>query len=391
MNDGEIVARHYATRQTVRVEWRAGRITRLEPVSPPPAPEPWIAPPLFDLQVNGFAGVDFQQDGLTTDALLHATRRLRAAGCTRYLLTLITDAWPALTARLRHLVALRAQAAELQSAIAGWHVEGPFLSAEPGFHGTHDPGCMMDPTPEHILQLRQITGTDPLLLTVAPERRGALEAIALAVAHGAVVSLGHTDAPAAVLQQAVRAGATGFTHLGNGCPAQLDRHDNILWRVFETAGLTVSLIPDQIHLSPPFFRLAHRLLDPAAIYYTTDAMAAAGAPPGRYRLGRIEVEVGPDRVVRQPGRTNLAGSAVEPLQAVFRAAQMLRCDWPAVWTRFSETPAEFLGLRNALAAQQPADFCVLRCVRGGRPTEWDVYVHGAKVASGADSPETSAR
>jgi N-acetylglucosamine-6-phosphate deacetylase len=381
MNDGEIVARLYTTQQPIRMGWRAGVITHLETSASAPAPDVWIAPPLFDLQINGFAGVDFQQDNLSMDALVHATRRLRASGCARYLLTLITDDWRALMERLRHLRALRAQSAELQSAIAGWHVEGPFLSAEPGFHGTHDPQSMRDPTPEHILELRTLTGNDPLLLTLAPERSGALEAIALAVARGIKVSLGHTDAPVETLRQAVQAGATGFTHLGNGCPAKLDRHDNILWRIFEMAGLTVGLIPDQIHVSPPFFRLAHRVLASSAIYYTTDAMAAAGAPPGRYKISRIEVEVGPDRVVRQPGRTNLAGSAVQPMDAVFRAAEMLRCGWQDVWARFSETPAKFMGLRNELAVQQPADFCLLQFDRENRLADLQVHLNGAKALS----------
>src|SRR5256886_5679973 len=91
-----------------------------------------------------------------------------------------------------------------------------------------------------------------------------------------------------------RSRASAFTHLGNGCPRELDRHDNILWRVFETPGLTVSLIPDSIHVSPAPFRLFHREL--ASICYTTDAMSAAGAPPGLYKIGSLEVEVGPDLI-----------------------------------------------------------------------------------------------
>ena len=144
-------------------------------------------------------------------------------------------------ARLRHLRDLRPQSEELQSAIAGWHIEGPFLSSEPGFHGAHDPALMLDPTPAHIQELRAITGNDPLLLTMAPERTGALKAIAEATSLGVKVSLGHTNASAEILRKAVQAGATGFTHLGNGCPRELDRHDNILWRVVETPGVAEAM------------------------------------------------------------------------------------------------------------------------------------------------------
>src|SRR5262245_18933294 len=108
---------------------------------------------------------------------------------------------------------------------------------------------MIDPTSAHLRQLRDAAGQDPLLLTLAPERANALPLIREAVALGMRVSLGHTNAPVAMLEEAVRLGATALTHLGNGCPRDLDRHDNILWRVFEIPGLPVSLIPDGIHVS----------------------------------------------------------------------------------------------------------------------------------------------
>ncbi|MEK7676226.1 MAG: N-acetylglucosamine-6-phosphate deacetylase [Verrucomicrobiota bacterium] len=375
MNSGERCAWHYATRQPVCVRWQAGKITHLELAGNPP-PGLWMAPPLVDLQVNGFGGIDFQQDHLTEDDLHVATRGLHQSGCGRYLLTLITDEWPKLMARLSHLRSLRSRSAWLHSAIAGWHIEGPFLSAEPGFCGAHDPAVMIDPTPAHIQELREITGSDPVLLTVAPERPGSLEAIALAVSLGIRVSLGHTNAPAAVLQQAVGAGARGFTHLGNACPKELDRQDNILWRVFETAGLTVGLIADGIHVSPAFFRLAHGVIGKESIYYTTDAMAAAGALPGRYTIGRLEVEVGADQVVRQPGKTNFAGSALRPIEGVFRAAQMLNSPWQEVWDRFARQPAEFMALPSRFEAGQPADFCLLKLAGDNQIAELQIYLGG---------------
>src|SRR6266545_1605684 len=150
MNDGELCARHYVTGQPVRVRWQAGRIVAVDPATKEAPPDTWIAPGLFDVQINGFAGIDFQRVDVALAELVTATRALRAAGCTRYLLTLITDDWPRLVARLRHLRALRGQSPELRRAIAGWHVEGPFLSAEPGFCGAHDPTLMRDPTPKDL-------------------------------------------------------------------------------------------------------------------------------------------------------------------------------------------------------------------------------------------------
>ncbi len=369
MNSGEIQAMHYATRRPLRVKWSDGMITAIERapgILPGPGGKPgetpgarWIAPVLFDVQVNGYGGIDFQRDDLSVDQLLNATRALRRDGCGKFFFTLITAEWRTLVARLRRARELREQSLELKSAIVGWHLEGPCLSDEPGFCGAHDSALMLDPTSERICELRSAAGADPLLLTLAPERTGAIAAIALATSLGVKISLGHTNASTEVLRDAVRAGATGFTHLANGCPRELDRHDNILWRICETPGLTVSFIPDAIHVSPAPFRVLHRLLDTRAIYYTTDAMAAAGAPAGKYRLGKLDVEVGEDQIVRQPGKTNFAGSALQPVQGVFRAAQMLGCSWHECWRRASEAPARFVGLKNEIAVGVPANFCVI--------------------------------
>src|SRR5205085_2355737 len=107
------------------------------------------------------------------------------------------------------------------------------------------------------------------------------------------------------------------------------------------------------------FRLMHKLLA-GPVYYTTDAMAAAGAGPGRYHLGALELEVGDDQIVRQPGKTNFAGSALRPIEGVFRAAQMLGCAWQESWKGLSNTPAQFIGLENDLRPGAPATFCILR-------------------------------
>lgn len=393
MPQSEIRARHYRTGQPVLLRWDRGAITRVDPdPAPPPGsgdPGPWIAPALFDLQVNGFAGVDFQRDDLTPEGLLAAARGLLASGCSRFLLTLVTAPWPRLTRRLAALRDLRSRHEDLRHAIAGWHIEGPFLSEKPGYAGAHDAGWMLDPDPKKICELRAITGDDPMLLTLAPERPGALEAIREARSAGIRVSLGHTDAPAEILGRAVAAGAAGFTHLGNACPQQLDRHDNILWRVLDTPGLTVSLIPDRIHVAPALFRLIHRSLGRDGVVYTTDAMAAAGAAPGRYTLGALELEVGADQVVRQPGRNNFAGSALQPIDGVRRAAEMLGCDWQDAWDAFSTRPAAFLGIPHGLAPGCPADFCLVQTDDANQIQSLRTYARGLPaVAAGGQSAQS---
>jgi N-acetylglucosamine-6-phosphate deacetylase len=364
MSAGEMSGRWYATGEPVRIRWRDGVIVEWTAVRRDGIEEVWLAPPLVDLQVNGYAGVDFQRDGLRAEDLIRAAHGLALAGCDRWMLTLTTDRWPRMLERLERARLTRNGSAELTKCIAGWHVEGPFLSSEPGYHGAHDPALMLDPTPARIRELRAVTGSDPVLLTLAPERPGSIEAIALAVSLGIHVALGHTNASAEVLEQAARAGARGFTHWGNACPQQLDRHDNILWRVLDCGALGVSLIADGLHVPGPLFRLVHRLLGAERIHYTTDAMAAAGAPPGRHTLGALTVEVGPDQIVRQPGMTNFAGSALRPIDGVFRAARMLGCSWRETWAGFSERPGRFIGLPRAITCGAKADFCLVRVKAG---------------------------
>jgi N-acetylglucosamine-6-phosphate deacetylase len=373
---GTACARHYLSGRVLRLNWEGARITGVQEAPTEQAREWWVAPALFDVQVNGFAGVDFQSDCFQASLLLHASRALRSAGCTRYLVTLITDHWDRLIERLRGWRRARAESDELRAAVAGWHLEGPFLCAKAGYHGAHDPGLMLDPTPERIRQLRALTEGDLVLLTLAPERRGGLEAIRLAARLGMKVSLGHTNASQDVLAEAVKAGASGFTHLGNACPQRLHRHDNIVWRVLETRGLVCSLIPDAIHVSPSLFRLVHALLPRNSIMYTTDAMAAAGSPPGRYTLGGREFQVGEDGVVRAPGESNYSGSALRPIDGVLRAAGMLGAPWQAAWKRFSDGPARWLGLRSGLAAGQRADFCLIKASDTGSLEALRVFAGG---------------
>jgi len=353
-----LVARHYATGHPVELAWDSHHIKYLQPAAAAPA-LPWLAPILVDLQVNGFAGTDFQDDDLTATALIEAAQSLAQAACGRFFLTLITDDWSQLIRRLESLRELRQQHPELVASIAGWHIEGPFLSTEPSYCGAHDPALMPDPTPRHIRQLRAAAGTDPLLVTLAPERPGAIDAIKLAVDLGCHVSLGHTNASASILDLACRAGASAFTHLGNACPQRLDRHDNILWRVLDLPHIHVSLIPDSIHVSTPLFRLLHRALGRDRIFYVSDATAAAAAPPGDYTLGHLQIQANSDQIVRQPGKPNFAGSALRPIDGVFRAANMLRVSWREVWDGFSIRPAALAGLAVALKPGAPADFCLL--------------------------------
>ncbi|HYR42832.1 MAG TPA: N-acetylglucosamine-6-phosphate deacetylase, partial [Terriglobia bacterium] len=108
----------------------------------------------------------------------------------------------------------------------------------------------------------------------------------------------------------------------------------------------------------------------------SDAMSAAGMPPGRYRLGKLELEVGEDQIVRQPGKPLFAGSALRPIDGIFRAAEMLECTWQEVWPRYSEVPARMMGLGNELVVGQRADLCVLKMAGKNKLVELRTHAAG---------------
>tara|TARA_B100000029_G_scaffold481281_1_gene530202 strand:- start:249 stop:1376 length:1128 start_codon:yes stop_codon:yes gene_type:complete len=360
MNSGEVHAWNILDHQPIVVRWNNGAFTEFAPTDKPPSQNKWIGPSLVDLQVNGFAGVDFQQDNLTAEQLLHASSALERNGCGKFCFTLITSDWDLMINRLIKSKQLRDSYTELKKAICGWHIEGPFLSTEAGYCGAHPPNLMLEPTTEHLKKIRDITESDKVILTMAPEIESGLSAFSKARELGFTVSIGHTNAADNIMRRASAGGITGFTHLGNGCPTELKRDDNILWRALDTPGLIYSLIPDRWHVSPALFRIIHRLIDSNLIYYTTDAMAAAGSKPGKYKFGHLNLEVGQEEIVRLPGTDNLAGSALTPINCIRHAAEMLRCDWQDLWKNYSCVPSKFINLSPHFKVGAPAEFVTVK-------------------------------
>lgn len=272
----------------------------------------------FDHQVNGFAGVDFQQPDLSAAQLGAALRALRERQ-TRILLTLITDRIDALCARLERLEALAREQPDAD-VIAGYHLEGPYLSPLPGYHGAHPPELMKAPRIDEFERLWSAANGRIRLITLAPEWPGSEEFIRHVVGRGVRVAIGHSAADDATLDAAIAAGLTLCTHLGNAVPTELPRHDNIIQRLLARDELYASFIPDGIHLPPHILKNFVRAKPPDRVIFTTDAMAAAGAGPGSYRLGRLRVVVGDDGIVREPGQPNFAGSSLT-MDAAFANVQ----------------------------------------------------------------------
>jgi len=297
---------------------------------------------LFDLQVNGFAGVDFQRPDLSRHDLERAAEALRRHRTTGILYTLITDTIDALAAQLERVERIRAESAAVRDMIVGYHIEGPYLLPELGYHGAHDPRKMKAPDRAEFDRLWRAAGGRIRLVTLAPEWPGSPEFIRHLAGHGVTASIGHSNAGDAAIDAAMAAGLTMCTHVGNGVPQQLHRHDNIIQRLLARDELTAVFIPDGIHVPAATLRNFVRAKPRAKVLFTTDCMAAAGAPPGRYTIGHIEVEAGADGVVREPGKPNFAGSSL-----AMDAALENVCRFTG-WTEAEALHACGEGVRSAL-------------------------------------------
>ena len=271
----------------------------------------------IDLQVNGYGGVDFNTDGLTADGLRRACEAMRRDGVASILATIITDSLDAMAGRLRRLVELR-EADELAGElIVGLHVEGPFLNERDGFRGAHPLDAIRPADADAMRRLLEAGGGLVRYVTLAPERDAGMRVTRMLTAAGVAVAAGHSDASLDELDAAADAGLSLYTHLGNGCPMQTHRHDNIVQRVLSRVDrIRPTFIADGVHV--PFFALRNyiRLAGVDGCIVVSDAMSAAGLGPGTHRLGRWgEIEVGEDLAAWAPNKAHLLGSAMSMAQA----------------------------------------------------------------------------
>jgi N-acetylglucosamine-6-phosphate deacetylase len=192
-------------------------------------------PGYFDLQVNGFAGVDFNADELEADALHAACAALAAGGVEGILATIITDHVEIMERRLMRLVQLRGRDALASRLIAGIHIEGPFINEREGYRGAHPVDAIRIADVGGMARLLAAADGLTRLVTLAPERDPGLRVTRMLAGQGIVVAAGHTDAGLDDLRAALDVGLTMVTHLGNGCPPVMPRHDNIIQRTLSLA------------------------------------------------------------------------------------------------------------------------------------------------------------
>jgi N-acetylglucosamine-6-phosphate deacetylase len=298
-------------------------------------------PGFFDLQVNGFGGIDFNSPQLAADDVERALLRMRATGVTRCLPTLITSSFDQFAASARVLSGVA------NPAIAGIHMEGPYISPEDGARGAHPREHTAAASIDDFKRRQQAANGRIVLVTLAPEVPGTLELIEYLVAHDVRVAIGHTDASPRQIADAVAAGATLATHLGNGCAAMLPRHPNVIWELLAADGVVASLIADGHHVPASTVKAMVRAKGARRIILVTDAVAAAGCPPGRYVLGNVVCELSEDGRVSKPGTPYLAGSSLRLDRGVANAAKFTGLPIEEVAPMASTYAAAYLGTTTA--------------------------------------------
>ena len=276
----------------------------------------YVAPALIDIQVNGFAGFDLNVATVTSEDVRAMVRALWEVGTGFLCPTVVTGSFDRICNSLHAITEASKADASVAHAILGIHLEGPYISAADGPRGAHPLAHVRDPNWDEFQRWQDIAEGKITIVTLAPEKQGAIPFIEKLVADGIVVALGHTNASATDIQAAIDAGARLSTHLGNGAHALIRRHPNYIWEQLGADELWASLIVDGHHLPPSVAKSMMRAKTLDRCVLVSDAVALAGMKPGIYEFAEKSVELTADRCVRLVGTEYLAGSAIELARGV---------------------------------------------------------------------------
>jgi N-acetylglucosamine-6-phosphate deacetylase len=323
-----------------RVALKDGRVLAIG--VQPPGEHFLAAPGLVDLQVNGFAGVDFLAASVadfTTSSLA-----LLAFGVTAFQPTLIC----APESGLCHALETIARAGQLAGGarILPAHLEGPFLS--PSWPGAHDPRYLC--APDHLLLDRFLDAGPVGYMTIAPELSGGIELLAHLRERGIIVAIGHSDATVDQANVAFDAGARALTHAFNAHRPLTAREPGPAGAALVRDDVFVELIVDGIHLDDALITIVDRCARERVIL-VTDAIVAAGIGDGAFQFGPLEVTVANGRATLSDGR--LAGS-VATLDACLRRLVAASVPLEQALGAVTSRPAELID-RNDLGHLQPGD------------------------------------
>jgi N-acetylglucosamine-6-phosphate deacetylase len=309
-----------------------------------------------DLQVNGFAGIDFSNAELTLEQVEEISMALSRLGTLAFCPTVITAGRDI----YRHVLPVLARAVRESAAWParplGIHLEGPFISPEDGAVGVHPVRYVQVPSVEFFDELCALAEGALTLLTLAPELPGAVDLIRRARQVGIVVSIGHTLASAAAVRTAVAAGATLSTHLGNGCPNLIHRHANPIWPQLAAPELSAMLISDGHHLPPEVITAMLAAKGSRRVIITSDAAPAAGLPPGEFTLFGSRVLLEPSGRLKNLERDTLAGSSATMLECMNYLAGLRLLSPAGLWRVGRDNPLAAIGLTPAILPTGPVTF-----------------------------------
>lgn len=308
-------------------------------------PNALIGPTLFDIQVNGFGGVNLQGSKVEPEDFAQINAGLAKWGVSHWIPTLITGAQRDMEHGCRIFVEA-SQDKDVARAVPGMHLEGPYISPADGPRGAHAKQHVRKPSIREFDRLMTAADGKITYTTVAPEVPGAIEYIRAVTKRGVVVSLGHHNGNADQIARAVDAGARLCTHVGNGIASQINRHFNPLWPQLADDRLTCSFIADLEHLPEPALKTFVRAKGPERTILTSDVVHITGLKPGHYDLGGMPVELKSTGRICLSGTELLAGSSLVLLQGIVNAAEHTDLTLEQAFASASTVPATVLGLKH---------------------------------------------
>lgn len=346
----EMVVKHYASGEVLRLLMNDGLIGRIHAEDSSLETKLVLAPQLVDLQINGRAGIDFLDPNLSPERVAEFARGLADDGVGAALATVTTQSFDRITKGLSTILAACQQDAATARRIVGVHLEGPYLSPLDGPRGAHPLAEIRPPSIEEFSKWQELAGGLIRLVTVSPEHPGTAAFIRTLVKQGIVVSLGHLSATKEQIAEAVDAGASMSTHLGNGAHGQLPRHPNYLWTQLAEDRLTASIIADGHHLPDDVLRCFVRCKGVERIVAVSDMTGLGGMPPGRYDqtpLGAVEV-LDDGKLVVAGQRQFLAGAALPLWRAIEKLTRATDLSLAQAIDACSVRPARLIGVDCAL-------------------------------------------
>lgn len=361
-----VKAIHYATGEPILVRMGQGIITEIEsvPIEDKEMSDlPFIAPGLIDLQINGYSGYDFNQLPIADSTISSVIRKLWQEGVTSCYPTVITNSAEAIEEALKTIVRVCERDSEVNHGISGIHLEGPFISPEDGVRGAHSREYVRPPDWEIFRRWQEAAEGRIRVITLSPEWPESTRFIEKCTESGVTVSIGHTNATAEQIQEAVEAGARMSTHLGNGAHLTLPRHPNYIWEQLAQDRLWSCVIADGFHLPDQVLKVVLKVKGSQAML-VSDAVSLSGLAPGSYttHIGGKVVLTPEGRLHLEGDERLLAGSAQMLLRGIERLTNRGIAELKEAWDMSSIRPAAFMKLPAAagLALGAPADLVLFR-------------------------------